>query len=405
VHRDQPRVLALASYDTGVALVISGIGLGLAVLVAGHDAAYDASQAGRIGILEREHARLIAVHGVAALAISLAAASAALVADDRALVTGGALGVLHAPLIMAGLFVASAAVARSHRRGWVPWLVAALAVVAIWGARDGLLERVTAGNGVGAHRVSAVVEPGYAVLRDERAFAASASAWREAALAPDAPDPWHGQGYFGARLRDPGVIHSIDNDYLPVLVAREAGAFGLAQGAVLLLVFAIGAGAIASARLRHASREHRARWLLTAVIAACAVYQPVASLGVVPLTGISWPGLGIDSPADLWLFALGAIWCVMGGGDRGDDERVRRTPRLARARAIALVALAVAGAAALAIIVRAGTCALRRAAAEDTRVDDAIAYASAIACPWSEHDGEVVPDALVTAPRDPATAR
>src|SRR6185295_8137479 len=202
--------LALARYDAGVALAIGGLGLTLAMLVAGHDAAYDASQAARIGMLEREHARLLALHGAAGIALAIAVAACAVTASDRALIANGAVFVVHAPLVVAALFAMAALVARSHRRGWAPWLCAALAALAVWGARDTVVERATAGDNVGARRVAAVLDPGYAVLRDERTFVANASAWREAALPrSDAADRWSGEGYFGARVRDLGVSRSI----------------------------------------------------------------------------------------------------------------------------------------------------------------------------------------------------
>ncbi|HET9626888.1 MAG TPA: hypothetical protein VFP84_36260, partial [Kofleriaceae bacterium] len=405
--------LALACYDAGVTTAVAGLGLVLAMLVAGHDAAYDASQAARIGVLEREHARLLAVHGAAGIALAIGVAVAALTADDRAMIVDGATFVVNAPLVVAGLFALAAVLARSHRRGWLPWLCAALAALAVWAARDAVVARATAGDTVGARRVAAVLDPGYAVLRDEHAFVANASAWREAALpagdaAPDAR--WTGEGYFGARVRDLGVSRSIDNDYLPVLVARETGIAGLMQTIGLLLVLAIGGGAIASLRLRHASREHRARWLVTAVIAGLAVYQPLASLGVLPLTGISWPGLGIDSPADIWLFVLGAVWCYLcAGDDAPDDERVRRTARLRRARAIVLAALGISALAGVIVVARAGACALGRVASEDARIDAALRYASTIACPWPSHTAaalaDAVPLAVAGAPTDDATAR
>jgi hypothetical protein len=402
--------LAIARYDAGVALAVVGLGLALAMLVAGHDAAYDASQAARIGVLEREHARLLAVHGAAGIALAIGVAAGALAATDRALFANGALVVVHAPLVVAVLFSAAAIIARSHRRGWVPWLCAALAALAVWAARDAVVERATAGDTVGARRVAAVLDPGYAVLRDERTFVANASAWREAALPPaGAADRWTGEGYFGARVRDLGVARSIDNDYLPVLVAREAGIGGLTQTIGLLLLIAVGGGAIASVRLGHASREHRARWLVTAVAGGLAVYQPLAALGVLPLTGISWPGLGIDSPADLWLFVLGAVWCLLCVDDVADDERVRRTARLRRARAIVLVALGVAAIAGVIVVGRAAASALGRVATEDERIDTALGYAGTIACPWPAHTGasldEVVPAVVAGTPRDDATAR
>ncbi len=394
---------ALAHYDMGVTLAIAGIGLALVMLVAGHDAAYDASQAARIGVLEREHARLLVVHGAAAILVAIGVATAALLASDRELIANGTLVAIHAPLAIAALFAAAAVVARSHRRGWLPWACAAVAAVAVWCGRDAIVERATGGDNVGARRIAAVVEPGYALLRDERAFVANASAWREAA-SPDVAS-WDGQGYFGARIRDPGVARSIDNDYLPVLVARETGVGGLTQTIALLLIVAIGCGAIASVRARHASREHRARWLITAVAGLLAVYQPLAALGVLPLTGISWPGLGIDSPTDLWLFVLGAVWCLDCGSDIVDDERIRRSARLRRARAIVLGALGVAVSAGVIIVARAGGSALGRAATEDARIDAALHYASSIACPWSEHEGPEVPAVIGGTPADDGTAR
>lgn len=401
--------LALARYDAGVTLAIAGVGLTLAMLVAGHDAAYDASQAARIGVLEREHARLLAAHGAAGIALALGVAACALFAGDRELIANGAALVVHAPLVVAVLFAMAAVIARSHRRGWAPWLCAALAALAVWGARDTLVERATAGDHVAARRVAAVLDPGYAVLRDERTFVANASAWREAALPHAAGDRWVGEGYFGARVRDLGVSRSIDNDYLAVLVARETGIGGLTQTIALLLAIAVGGGAIASLRLRHASRQHRARWLITAVVGALAVYQPLAALGVLPLTGISWPGLGIDSPADLWLFVLGAVWCLLCDDDATDDERVRRTARLRRARAIVLAALAIAAVAAVIVVARAGASALGRVATEDDRIDAALRYASTIACAWPERTGatldDIVPTSLAGDPRDDSTVR
>ena len=399
----------LARYDAGVTLAIVGLGLTFAMLVAGHDAAYDASHAPQIGMLEREHARLLVVHGAAGIATAVGVAACALVATDHALITRGAAFVVHAPLAIAALFAIAAVIARSHRRGWVPWLCAALAALAVWGAREPLVDRATAGDSVGARRVAAVLDPGFAVLHDERTFVANASAWREASLPHAAADRWTGEGYFGARVRDLGVARSIDNDYLPMLIARETGAGGLTQTIALLLLIAVGGGAIASLRLRHASRQHRARWLITAVAGGLAVYQPLAALGVLPLTGISWPGLGIDSPADVWLFVIGAVWCCPCGDDVVDDERVRRTPRLRRARAIVLAALGVCAVAAVILVARGGASALGRVASEDDRVGAALDYAATIACPWPSHDGAtldaIVPASVAGAPRDEATAR
>ncbi len=404
---------ALAMLDAGVTLAIAGVGLALAMLVAGHDAMYDASHVGRLGLLEREHARLLSAHGLATAGLAIGVGTCAVLASDRSLLEGGAVAMLHAPLVAGGLFALAALIARTHRRSWAPWLAAALAALAVWGMREAILERAMAGDGVASRRVAAVVEPGYALLRDDHAFVANASAWREASAST--ASAWRGQGYFGAAIRDPGVSRSIDNDYLAVLVARETGVAGLLQGVLLLLALVVGAGAIANLRLPHASREQRARWLVTGVAGVLVVYQPLAALGIVPLTGLTWPGLGIDSPGELWLFVIGAVWClqgaepVLGTHALRTDERVRKTPRLARARRIVLVALIACGVASVALVVRAGVCALSRANDDDDRVTAALAYASTLACATPDAEVATIDDALPVViagkPTDGATAR
>ena len=145
------------------------------------------------------------------------------------------------------------------------------------------------------------------------------------------------------------------------------------------------------------------------MVGGLSVYQPLAALGVLPLTGISWPGLGIDSPADIWLYVLGAVWCYLCDDDAIDDERVRRTARLRRARAIVLGALGIAAVAAVILVARAGSAALGRVATEDDRIDAALRYAATIACPWPAQTGagfdDVVPTSVSGTPRDDATAR
>ena len=207
-------------------------------------------------------------------------------------------------------------------------------------------------------------------------------------------------------------MKSIDNDYVAVLIAREAGACGVVQSLALILVLVLAIATTASVRLRHASPEHRARWLLAAVAFVLCIYQPLAALGVLPLTGIGWPGLAIDSPADLWLLVIGASWCLLGSDTDvpgSADERVRATPRLRRARALVLVALAVGGLAAIALVARASAAALARVAGDDARLTTALHYAGSLACPWTERDGasanDVVPAALEATPGDADTAR
>ena len=402
--------LALAAYDTGVTVAIGAIGLALALLVAYHDAIYDASRANRIGILEREHAQLIAVHGAVAVALGVAAIAGAYLASDRAWLEHGVDVACHVPLVAVGLFGFGAAFARAYRRAWLPHALAAVAALAVWGARGQVLERATAGHGVISDRVASVIDPGYALLHDGHRFAATASAWREASL-PDAgtPDRWHGEGLFGARIVDPGVVHSVENDYLPVLVARETGMSGIAQTTLLILLLVAAAGAFASAAHRHASRAQRSRWLVAVVIGVLAMYQPLASLGVLPLTGISWPGLGIDSPSDLWLFVIAIAWCALGAEDHGvDDERVRKTARVVRARRIALAALATTACAGGIVVARSASVALARVPADDARIAAALDYGPSVACPWHEQSGAIgslVPATFGGTPTDSGTSR
>jgi hypothetical protein len=437
--------VAMLVFDGGVALAITGVGLLGAMIMAGHDAMYSDAAAPRLGLLEREHARILAAYGAAAAALAAALVGWGLVASDRLLIEHTAELVLHIPLAVAALFALGAWLARRHRQPWTPWLAAALAALALWGWRQPAIERVMAGRGVSAHRVSAVVDPGYALLRDERRFMAQTSAWQAATLpaepselsgsagpgsgAPAVREPdeaalptaaarWHGQGLTGSRVADPGVARSIDNDYLPILVARELGVAGLVRTTLLLLALLLAAGALAGARLPHASSAARARKLVLTVVGVLGLYQPLAALGILPLTGISWPGLGIDSPADLWIACFGLIWCALAGESvraasaaepASVDERVRTTPRLRRARTALALALAGTGLAGVAMVARAGDSALGRTALRrgttgsgDPRLDRAIAYARTLACTASPGAG--LPD-LAGAPGDETTAR
>jgi hypothetical protein len=426
---------AMLILDSGVGLAVTAVGLLGAMVVAGHDAMYSETVAPRLGMLEREHARIVATYGLSAAALAIALIGWGLVASDRLLIEHTADLVLHIPVAVAALFAIGALLARHHRQPWPPWLAAALAALALWGARQPAIERVMAGHGVSAHRVSAVVDPGYSLLRDERRFMAQTSAWQAATLprsddgdlgdasaaeqAYDRGQRWQGQGLFGSRVTDPGVSRSIDNDYLPILIARELGVAGLVRTTLLLLGLILAIGALARARLPHASAAARSRSLVLAVASVLCVYQPLAALGILPLTGISWPGLGIDSPADLWIAFLGLSWCLFGdersaqplshiASDHGSaDERIRATPRLRRARRLAAMALVACGLAGVAMVARAGDSALGRtglrtgAGSGDPRVDRAIAYAQSLACGTASPG---LPD-LTAVPSDDATTR
>jgi len=398
--------LAVARYDAGVAIAIAGTGLAFAMIVAGRDAAYDAVAATRLGLVEREHARLVAVHAAAVALLAIGLVAAAILASDRAIFEGAWTIAVHALLGVAALFGISG-IARSidtgprrsadastpgvgpGRRAWLPWLCAALAALALWSARDRIVETVATGDSVGARRVAAVVDPGYALLTDERAFAANAGAWRESASAGTG-------GYFGATLRDPGVLRSIDNDYVAILLAREAGVGGVLATAGLLLAFVFSARLLALARFGPASEPLRRRALVTTVGAILVVYQPLAALGVLPLTGIGWPGFALDSPSDLLVLVAGVAWCIAGGDT--DERIIVRAPRVDRARRLVVIACAVAALGAAIVIARATRCAHDRELADDARIDRALAYARTIAC---------APDRAVVggAPTDAATTK
>lgn len=424
--------LAMLAFDGGVSLAITFVGLLGAMVMAGHDAMYGEAAAARLGLLEREHARILGAYGVAAACLAVALVGWGLVASDRLLIEHTADLLLHIPLAVAGLFALGALMARRHGQPTAAWLAAGLAALALWGARQPALERVMAGDGVSAHRVSAVVDPGYALLRDERRFMAQTSAWQaatlpEAAALDDdegegsAAARWQGQGLAGARVADPGVARSIDNDYLPILIARELGVAGLVRTTLLLLGCLLAVGALAGARLPHASAVGRVRSLVLFVAGALCIYQPLAALGILPLTGISWPGLGVDSPADLWVACFGLVWCLFGGlgpaptratsvaEPASVDERVRAAPRLRRARMVIAVAMGAAGVAGVAMVARAGDSALGRGgvhkgvgAGGDPRVDRAIAYARSLRC--GDAKGASLPE-LGGAPGDETTAR
>ncbi len=404
---------ALLAYDTGATLAVTGVGLTLALALAGHDALYRDSAAPRLGVLERDHAQVVLAYAVATAIGAAAIIAWGLAVSDHWLVRHTAELVLHVPLVLAASFTLGALLARRHRQPAAVWLCAAAAALALWGYRAPAVARVMSGDSVSAHRVSAVLEPGYALLRDQRQFLSQTSAWRAAtlpasaaagearddgdedrALAPEAR--WRGQGLAGARIADPGVRRSLDNDYLAVLIARELGVAGLVQTASLLLLLLLGAGALTSVRLPHASAGARARLLVVATAGLLVLYQPLAALGILPLTGISWPGMGLDSPADLWLFALALCWLAAPAIDTRRatsldgptaDERVRTAPRLRQARGAAGVALAACCIAGIAMVARAGDGALARGEAQrglagfgDARLDRAIAYARGLRC-------------------------
>jgi len=317
---------------------------------------------------------------------------------------------LHAPAVIAAALLASALVARRRARAaLVPAMIAALAAT-IWLQRDELISRAVASDDNSGRRLAAVVTPGYALLRDERSLIAALTAWRETHVDGDALD---GDGYFAATIDDPGVAVSIENDYLAVLVVRETGVVGLAGTAALLTLLIAGAWSLGAAARRPGAAGTRARAVVAVTAGAVTIYQPLAALGVLPLTGVSWPGLGIDSPSDVLVHLAVILWLAAPGRAPADphERAVRDSPRWRRARVATAAAIAAAALAGIAIVARgAAFAALRpgdRAPAIADGADRAITYAATLACPSSPATSvdAGVPAVLLGVPTDAATAR
>lgn len=332
----------------------------------------------------------------AAAAALLAAAALAAPSDEMGrAVTDGA---LHLPLVAAAFLVAPAAWLW-HQRGraaW-PWVAAAVALALVWLARAPMLDAVMGSDTQAARRIAQVADPGHALLDSPPDFLASFTAWRESAL-PDGASAWSGEGLFGAQLIDPGVLLSVDNDYLAVLAVRETGMAGILAMALLLGIAAGGLLLLAEARLGAGTAGARRRALASLLLGGLIVYQPLGALGVLPLTGLPWPGLGIDSRADLLLFAALLLWSAIAGEVAEPVAVIERPRGLVRAeRAAALLAAAamllLLGRSAHHAATRPGT--LRGVAA-------AVAYARTLAC---DSTGDAPPTRLTGRPVDPSTER
>ncbi|MBT8492791.1 MAG: hypothetical protein KJO07_07000, partial [Deltaproteobacteria bacterium] len=328
-------VVAMAVIDTGVATLYGGVGVLVALIVAGFDALHESGDREQLDHYRAWLYPVVLVSSVIAVAtfavvtlLALIPTGASLLPDPGAVTSAvlGALGLI--PVLLAGM-----ATLVGRRRGWSvagPWLVAAIASLGAWLARGGVLSMAVGSEREAAKRIAAVVDPGYAILQDDAAFSRSLTAWREASLvgperAAELGEVLGGQGFFGAQVLDPGVLLSVDNDYLPVLIVRELGALGLAL-LVLLLVASV-AMAIAIARSRLVFASAAARWRTIAGVVALVVigYQPIASLGGLPFTGVSLLGLGIDSPSDWWVWValLGFLCCWgrdFGSGEQAADD-------------------------------------------------------------------------------------
>jgi hypothetical protein len=369
-------VVATVVYDIGVGAALLGPGLPIAFLLAGHDACLAPDARGKLGTFDRQHAPLVRAHAavLAAVAVAIIVWASRAHADLGPAMTRGAMA---APIVFTVLVVvfgalwsrtSDEALESGHRRFVIVTcgLLAVLAV-ALTLLQGPLLEAFTDSESRHASRLSGVLDPGYALLRDDRDFLAGLAAWRET-IVPESAGRWPtGQGYFGAQVVDRGVWQSIENDYLPVLLVRETGALGLVAVAMLLVTAALGMWMIAGERFAHGSVAHRGRALAAAVLGALCVYQPLASLGVLPLTGISWPGLGLDSPTDFWLLVGISAWIVLGGRDAapGDavpdpDATMRTGKGFVSVRRFALAVAALMAIAGVTLVARAARFALER---------------------------------------------
>ncbi|HWN67853.1 MAG TPA: hypothetical protein VNM90_09440, partial [Haliangium sp.] len=442
-------MLALAGLDTGVTAVIALPGALVALLLCSHDACFGEGALRQLHGYQRQLAPLVMAHAlllggaglvVAVLCVAGLAAAAAGEPDASTArtITRGA---MHLALFAAALFVAAAGQAYLRRgpRPAVPWLLAAVVLAGLWMARAPLVDRVLESSAQAAHRLAIVLDPGYALLHSENKFLAGLTAWRETVVpgsatahATSAARAAHpvldGQGYFGAQLIDPGVLLSIENDYFPVLVLRETGTLGILATALLAWLLTAGAWALASARFRHGSAAQRARVLGAVLLAAVCLYQPLAALGALPLTGVAWPGFGLDSPSDQWVFLALALWLLVWEPPRAHTalaahaeqearerhqlesfdvelrgSRVFRRVRAATATAAVLVALA-----GTLVLARSAAFALRRPNPVDAEgqavppfdgLVRAVDYAYHLQCPWPHRAapgaGEDAAEALV----------
>ncbi|HVV84658.1 MAG TPA: hypothetical protein VHE35_16445, partial [Kofleriaceae bacterium] len=432
----------MLAYDAGVTAAVVGPGLAIALVFASHDAVFDEGRLGRVGSFSQRHAPLVLAHAAVIAAVAVAVLVSVLVHGGDDLAPAMTRGALRAPLVLAALLLVVAWHRRRPAAGGdraslasvAPWLALAAVLVAAWIAQDAIIERITDSDSRHAARLSIVVDPGYALLRDVRDFLSGLTAWRETILPPGTGTVAAGQGYFGAQVVDPGVRSAIEGDYAPVLFLRETGALGLMAIALLLLSTCAGLWLVAGERFVHGSTAQRTRALAATVLGALVVYQPLASLGVLPLTGICWPGLGLNSPSDFWLLLALAGWVLMLGAGaaeqvraprdrdldqpRGHDAELRATPVFRRTRRITAATAALVGLAGLALIGRAAVFALRRPSPVDddgqvtagfAGLGRAIDYADRLQCPAATTAGRtgeaLVPRALLAPEIDDTTTR
>ncbi|WP_224365502.1 MFS transporter [Hyalangium versicolor] len=172
-----------------------------------------------------------------------------------------------------------------------------------------------------AQRLSTILDPSYALLFNDESFELNLSAFDETARGNLPELLADGQGYFGAEIADRGVKRSIENDYFAVIILKEMGALGVVRLSLLVLVIAGGIWLNGAGWKHTATLGGRWRRIGAFIFAAVGLYQPIASLGLLPMTGISWPGFGIDSPSDFWpvaaLILFGYTWIDVQPAEEG----------------------------------------------------------------------------------------
>ncbi len=148
------------------------------------------------------------------------------------------------------------------------------------------------------------------------------------------------------------------------------------------------------------------------------IYQPLAALGLLPLTGIAWPGMGLDSPSDAIVHLAVLLWIALpatpGRALRrpaidAHDLAIRATPRWQHARLATGLAAALAATTGVALVARSAGFAAGRgrgAGPAAPAIERALGYARGLACPAPVGAVDVVvPADLLGVPRDADTAR
>jgi hypothetical protein len=167
----------LARLDTGISVAIAGCGLLAALAAAAQDALF--TRPGRRHprsfrtLPAVRHRQAIAVLSLAALIVVWALRGLLDPAPTSGCRSESPPAAMHALVAAAALFGAAAALLwtrRQPRRAAV-WASLAAVLLLLWAARGPLIDTLLDRRGESAARVAAIVDPAYALLADDRAFA------------------------------------------------------------------------------------------------------------------------------------------------------------------------------------------------------------------------------------------